>query len=73
MGKKTPALAVFELPEGLDDKLNVIPADLLQAMVNVLSDQPAKAVFNILVQFEQANQKGSIVGIADYLKSLNSA
>jgi len=64
---------VFALPEGLDDKLNVVPADLLQGMVDILGQQPAAATRQILNAVEYHQKEGNITGVVDYLQGLANA
>jgi len=70
-GKREIVPLAFELPEGLDDKLNVIPSDLLQAIVDVLGQQPASATRQVLNGVEHFQKEGKILGIAEYLTKLD--
>lgn len=73
MSKKTAKTVAFELPEGIDENMQVVPPQLLDAIVNILNEVPAKMSRDILNALQNAVAQKQVTNIAEYLKSLHDA
>jgi len=65
-----PKSEVFQLPEGIDTTLQVVPEQVLQAVVNVLNGCEAGKKREILNVLDNMIREKKIQSVSDYLLSL---